>query len=227
VAKYKVEEGESLLEIGEDHGVPYTAFYDKKLNSDLKKLRPNPNLLAPGEDSINLPEKGKKQVTAKTGDTKKLQVQKPPLRKLKLRLMDSDGKPLKSKPCKVAFPPDDPAPYSSDGSGILEIPLPDEVKAKGDKGRHLGATLTVGDPEEHSFQLRLRFLRPLQDVADQGVRGAKARLRNLGYAVTSPESPIDGATHVALAVFQADNGLEVDGKLSDDTLKKLEEVHGC
>jgi hypothetical protein len=109
----------------------------------------------------------------------------------------------------------------------LEVDLPDEIKAKGEKGRHLQATLSVGDPEEHRFQLRLRFLRPLQHVADEGVRGAKARLRNLGYAVTSPESPIDGATHVALAVFQADNGLEVDGELSDATLKKLEEVHGC
>lgn len=221
---YVVYEGEALPEIAQDLGVPLKVLCDA--NSTLKERF---NLLAPGEDIVKPPAAKKKEASGKTGAQTKGEVQVAQ-RVLRLCLRDSAGKPLANMKCSFRFDLKEAKdePKTTDGDGRLVLPLPPEPRSAG-TGRALTAHLTVGKPPaEHVFELRIRFLRPLEDVsAGTKQRAAEQRLRNLGYAVFDPDPDLDAATRVALACFQADRGLDVTGSIDDKTLKELEEAHGC
>ncbi len=241
---YVVQEGEGLPEIAEDLEIPYPLFYDA--DKPLKSRRPNPNVLWPGE-SLKVPPKPKKTESAKAkppaqagGEPEKFQTEVKK-RVLRLKLLGSEGKPLNGVKCELTFAGQTEAIATVlKTDGMLVVDLPQEKKPKKQKGRDLRATLVVGvAPDVRVFELRLRRLTPVLNVPDGGLRGAKARLRNLGYAVTKggddpPEAPkpdpdaeLDGATRVAIATFQADQGAKPTGELDEPTLNKLLEVHGC
>lgn len=229
---YEVYEGEALSEVAQDFGVPVKSLLDA--NPDLKRARPNYNLLAPGEDAIKAVPPKPKQARGATGKAVVGQTSDP-IRVLRLRLLDSDGKPLANLACTFAFGTE-PAErlVRTDGNGELTLPLPEETRTDLSSARDLRAILRVGEaPATHLFDLRIRHLLPLTQVSDRTrIRAIKQRLRNLGYAVTDPHADDprgvpDASTHVALACFQADQGLDVTGDADDRTLKSLREAHGC
>ena len=145
-------------------------------------------------------------------------VQRPPWR-LRLRLQDRDGTPLAYAPYQLALtgarkPKHGEIPLQTDGNGNIDAALPPDCK---------DGVLTVGG---RTFTLRIG-LGP-SATTGVGLRGVKARLRNLGYTIPSIDSKKDRALQVALAAFQADYSLgDPDGEPSEATLEKLKEVHGC
>ena len=74
---HTVKQGECLSSIAAKYGFgDWKALYDHPSNAALKKKRPNPHVLFPG-DVVSIPEKEKKQARVKTGQELKLTVRGP------------------------------------------------------------------------------------------------------------------------------------------------------
>jgi peptidoglycan hydrolase-like protein with peptidoglycan-binding domain len=80
---------------------------------------------------------------------------------------------------------------------------------------------------DRTLHLRLGYLNPARDTPQGNVSGIQARLKNLGYHIPRLDGVLDTTTRAALAMFQADEGLEFTGEPDATTLNKLEERHGC
>ena len=125
-----------------------------------------------------------------------------------------DGKRIKNTPFELTV---DGLRHTgvTNGDGMLEQEIP------------VDAAIGIFKISDYKWVLAIGDLNPLDhQTPDAGVSGAQGRLRNLGY----PVGPIDGIagprTQVAVAYFQADEGLPVTGDLDDATAGKLREVHG-
>ncbi len=212
--EHVVKQGETLSGIAREHGfADWRLVYNHASNAELRKKRPDPNVLYPG-DKIQLPDVKPRTVSRKTGGGGPFTLQTRS-RVVRLKLVDPAGKAMGSAKYTLTFTGKPPVEGSTKGDGTLEVPLPATCR---------DALLVVG---EQRFKLQLGHLNPMDDVPDEGVSGAQARLANLGYAVAEATGTLDAATKVALAAFQADQGLEVDGTLSAATKSKLKEAHGC
>lgn len=209
-----VQQGESLSGIARRYGfTDWRLIYDDPSNAELKKQRPDPNILFPG-DRISIPDAKPRDVSAQTGGAHQFTIQTK-RRVLRLKLLDGQGRPLADEPYTLEFTGKPPMERRTGGDGLLEEPVPEASP---------DARLAI---RGRVFRLRLGHLNPLEHAPDEGVSGAQARLGNLGYAVPPAHGKLDAATRVAIATFQADHGIEVDGNLTRETLTKLREIHGC
>lgn len=109
----------------------------------------------------------------------------------------------------------------TDGDGLVEVEIPAS-------SRNVTVRLWLDDfPEgrQRLFSFRLGDLPPATDV-----RGAKTRLRNLGYYAGPLNAELNDEFKMAVADFQEDHrgthGLEMTGELDEGTVGALEEVHG-
>lgn len=212
--EHVVEQGECLGTIASEYGFgDPRLLYDHPANAELKRMRPDPNVLFPG-DRVVVPDVVGKTVSARTGSSHVFKVQRAQ-RVLRLRVLGPDGKGLGGARYSLEFTSASRVEGQTGADGSIEHPVP------------------PGSPEARlevsGYRMRLRFgyLNPLREAPDGGVSGAQARLQNLGYVVPQVTGTLDDATRVALATFQADNDLPVDGELKEQTISKLEEVHGC
>jgi N-acetylmuramoyl-L-alanine amidase len=103
----------------------------------------------------------------------------------------------------------------TDGEGKVKVfIMPDDREGR--------LVIEPGTQRERFIDLMLGGLDPIGSPS-----GIAQRLSNLGFA---PERIDDTVTPAqlsgALAAFQQANGLEPDGQASEETLKKLQEVHG-
>jgi hypothetical protein len=211
--QYTVKSGDCLSSIAEDFGfADYRSIYDDASNADFRKLRPNPNLIYPG-DVINIPDKDGKFDDKGTGAAHHYKA-RATKRYLNLRLLENDRDPLANKRFKLTCA-GEVHESSTDGNGKLKIRIPRRAKK---------ATLEI---EGFTWDLDIANLNPIEDTDDDGVSGYQSRLKNLGY----DPGPIDGIcgprTRAAVRAFQEDNPpLEVDGICGPKTKAKLAEMHG-
>lgn len=212
--RHVVQQGECLATIARRFGfASYKKLYDDPANAALKKLRPNPNVLRPG-DVVMIPDKAPKEVDAATGTTHRFRV-KVPAKELRLVLRDHGGDPIADTPYELSVG-DEVRTGTTDGKGKLKEAIPDGIAEA--ELVLLGRALT----------LRLGHLDPLDGAKDKKhVAGLQGRLKNLGYDTGPADGRLGRRTRAAIAMFQADHGLEVDGEPGDGTLAKLEESHGC
>ena len=209
-----VRQGECLSRIAKEHGFSnYREIYDSSENEALRRKRPNPNLLYPG-DEVFIPDRDARVEFCAT-DRHHLFRAKPPTRWVRIAVEDEDNRRLSNAAYTLEF---DAAPLNgtTDGDGVLEHEVPFDAE---------GGVLTVG---ALSWKVYVAHLNPVEDDSpDQGISGLQARLRNLGY----PAGPIDGIfgpkTRLALRFFQADQSLESTGTPDASTRAKIVQVHGC
>jgi N-acetylmuramoyl-L-alanine amidase len=195
-----VADGECLSLIARRYGFKdFHDLYDHPSNADLKKHRPNPNVLHPG-DKVNIPERTPKYVSVPAGQRHTFQLDRPE-KELRVVLHNEKGEPIRSE----AF--------------VLEVGH-ETVNGKTDGNGLVKHAVPAG---EQTLVLRLGRLNPLRETPDKSVSGVVARLANLGYA---PGSGRDDATRAALAHFQHDVDIDVTGEIDDATLGKLNDVHG-
>lgn len=214
MAKHVVQRGQNLRDVASLKGVSYEG---------LKAANPkvDPNLLVPGE-AVELPDKKtEKAVQAQSGGEKKAKGQRPPS-VLRLRLRTAGGATIADASGTIEFPGKKAVPVATDGVGKLEVIVPPDLP----KDVVRVAKLEIAG---HRLLLRLACLPPLESPATGKLLrgGLRARLANLGYAVSSGDGPLDPALHVALATLQADGGVEIDGEPTPPTLDKLKQLHGC
>jgi len=155
-----------------------------------------------------IPDRGKKEVSAGTGNAHTFVV-KTPRRKVRIVLQDSEGKALDGVAYRLvvgsaAFE----GKVGSDGAIEHEIPVAENE-----------GELTMNG---QTFPIRVGHLNPIAGVDDGGLSGAHARLVNLGLA----SGPPGDETAVALRAFARARGLNPDAPL-DEIAKKLETEHGC
>ena len=209
---YTVQPGDCLSSIAEDFGFSdYRSIYEDGSNADFRQLRPNPNLIYPG-DVINIPDKGGKIDNKGTEQRHHYQI-KTTKRFLRLRLRQDNGDPLANTQYQLTVE-DDVRTGSTDGDGLLKEKISRTAR---------DAVLEAGN---FTWNLQIAALNPIDNTDDDGVSGYQARLKNLGY----DSGPIDGIcgprTEAAVRAFQEDYPpLAVDGICGPQTKAKLIEVH--
>lgn len=213
--QHVVVQGECLSSIARDFGFSgFRALYDDPLNEELKKKRPNPNVLLPG-DVVVIPDRGQKVLELPTGQKHRVVVKRPEVPRLRVRTLGADGKALANRPFSLELG-GQKVEGTTDGDGIVEAPVPPGVKS---------ATLTIDlDDEEPPHQVKLGMQLGALDPVDE-VSGVQARLRNLGI----DPGPVDGVfgdlTRAAMQTFQRRSGLTVTDELDDSTRSALVDFH--
>ncbi|MFZ4573572.1 MAG: PGRP and LysM peptidoglycan-binding domain-containing protein [Phycisphaerales bacterium] len=213
---YTVQQGDCLSTIAADHGfTSWRTVYEAPENAAFRKLRPDPNLIYPG-DVIEIPERESRDEAAPTEQKHTYKSAKPGVM-VRIVVRDSVGAPLPYKKFLIRIDGAEPVEGTSGADGLVEARIPPGARS---------GTLEVwmdNTAERPSFKwpLRLGELDPLETVS-----GLQQRLNNLGF---NP-GPIDGIqgplTTGAVKAFQAAFGLGVDGIVGPQTRGKLKELHG-
>src|SRR5262249_19800236 len=95
-----VQQGEHLTGIAHKYGFyDYQTIWGDAQNEALRKERPNPHVLYPG-DEVYIPEKAAKSVSIPTGQAHRFKLKGRPL-KLRLAVQDWNGNPIKNTPCTL------------------------------------------------------------------------------------------------------------------------------
>jgi hypothetical protein len=217
---YVIRAGDYLTAIAYARGIKPDDLWQDPANADLRNLRGNPEMLAPG-DVLYVPAVERTWLPVTVGSTNPF-VANPPKVEIHVILNDADGQPYAGKTVHLdpQVTDDDPA---TDGDGLLKVLVPVTLKV---------LTATVVD-DDVSFRINIGNLDP-HDVQS----GTLARLRQLGYVgdegrLLAMDRPyLDGldagdtSLIRAVAAFQDENGSDVTGELDDDLCDKIRDGYG-
>lgn len=209
-----VQQGECLSSIAKQYGFSdRNTIYNDDRNSALRGLRPDPNVLFPG-DRLTIPDKEPKLESCPTTRVHKFQLKRPEAR-LKLVVRDIDGVPLSGKKYKLTVAGTLVEGVLPDGA-LLDQPIPPDA---------VEGELTVWAEEEYpdfadTWKLKLGHLDPVETV-----QGLQARLNNLGYDCGIVDGVLGPRTEAAVRAFQKDSGLDVDGIAGPNTQAALKSEH--
>lgn len=216
---HTVQKGECLSQIAHRHGFgSYRDLYDHPDNASLRKRRPNPNILHPG-DEVVIPDKTAKHLACASGQSHRFIIRSPS-RRLRLLLKDTEQEPLGG----LAYV------FRMEGTvtrgkttpeGIINVPLPIS-----------GSAATLELPElGREIPLAIGHLDPLERErgSEPIAAGVQQRLSNLGYLPRELSHELDEATRLALQRFQRETmgREEPDGALDASTRDALVNAHGC
>lgn len=206
--RYTIRQGDHAAAVAARFGFrSFQTIWQDGLNADLRATRTNTNVLLPG-DVLVIPDKELRVEARPTGARHEFVAVSSRLR-LRVRLLDLVGEPLRNQPCTLTVAGTD-APLTTDGEGVLTQEIQPSTSS---------AMLQVGEAQ---YPLRIGDLDPVDTAS-----GATARLANLGYLPDFADAELDPQELVAaVEEFQLDHGLTLDGLLAGATLAKLEEVHG-
>lgn len=211
--RHVVVQGECLSSIAYRYGfADALAIYEHADNADLRRLRPSPHLLHPG-DVVVIPERRLSVRQLPTGRNHTIVV-KLPRRLVRVRVVDALGEPMRNLAFTLTVG-DQTCEGTSDGDGIVEQHVP---------ARASHAVLVIGDL---TIPLAIGHLNPARDTSDDGVSGIQARLRNLGYRPGPVDGRLGSKTRAALRAFQRARRLDETGQPTDETLRALADAHGC
>jgi len=206
MATHTVRPGDCLSKLAADHGFSdYRVIYNHPNNAELKKKRPNPHVIKPG-DQIFIPERDTNVAECPTGKVHSFQV-KLPRAKIHVYIRDA-GVPYGNKKYKLSVGRR-VVSGKTDKEGLVEASVPAKATE---------ATLTFED-DKLVFHLRLGNLDPLKEVS-----GVKGRLNNLGFFCGSGDD-VDAETEEAIRRFQEHHGMDVSGEIDDFMREKLRELH--
>lgn len=211
-----VRQGECLCSIAARYGFRnYRMVYEHADNARLRALRPNPNVLHPG-DRVLIPDVDE---TGRSGQTTQLHRYEIPTRQVRLRITLKDGwdRTLADKPYRLRCAGGTVENRTS-GAGLLEERIP----ADAEEGE-----LTVWSGDEpgagacYTCTLLIGHLDP-EDTES----GVQARLCNLGFYTGEIDGQDSPQLQAALKLFQQAKGLEVTGRAGDATRAELKSDHG-
>ncbi len=211
---YTVVKGDCFENIAKRFGFgDYKVLYNHPQNADLKRKRPQPNLLAVG-DKIFIPDKNLGEESCATEKRHTFQIL---AKKVKLRVVVKDDKGRffadKKYELKVGLKVFN---GNTDGRGFIEQEIPADAKR---------AILKVFTEDEKlkvlTWHLAVGSLGPVD--TDYGVHG---RLKNLGFYSGSLDGKTDDKkTKDSVEVFQKKNSMTVNGNVDDALRNKLRETH--
>ena len=211
---HKVQQGECLTQIAARYGFRnFRTVYDDPRNEKLRKIRPDPNLLFPG-DVVFIPEKKLKTVSVSTEQKHRFQIPAPS-RVLRLVLEDLDGNTMASEPYDLDI----------EGEVVSGVTGPDGLIERAIPMNAVNGVLTT---KRYTWPLTVAHLNPVNDAQDDGITGIQARLRNMGYDPGKIDGIAGPRTEEAVRAFQEDNPpLKVDGVCGPQTRALLVKLYGC
>lgn len=233
-----------MSSISLEHGHMWKTLWDDPNNAELKSVRKDPNILHKGDEIsiLDIRIKNVKVSSDAKHSFKRLGVPA----KLRIRFMEdkfdaaaaepdcpephSNGinsesesaattsEPLEQVPCANT-------PYSididgqlsdgtTDSDGYIDIPLiPNAEKAI--------IRMNPGSEKETKLAVKLGHLDPISEVS-----GVKKRLQNLTFDCGDLSDEINSDLSSAIEAFQEQQGMEINGILTDEVRAKLQTVHG-
>lgn len=209
---YVVRQGDHLQQLAYERGFDAMTVWNDAKNDALRKARPDPNILAPG-DVLYIPAQPAWHDLA-VGSTTTFTSPRAPDLDMSVAFTQA-GKPIANAKCVVHGLPPPASPLQTDGDGKLQLTVPVDVRV-----------LYVEFPDTKLVvTLNVGALDPTSEPS-----GVWERLRNLGHV--DPSAPPLGYTNdeelaEAVRAFQNAQGLPVTGQLDDATRAKLETAHGC
>jgi N-acetylmuramoyl-L-alanine amidase len=212
-AYHVVEQGEWLAKIARHYGFSdWRKIYYHPENQEFRSLRPNPNVLYPG-DRVFVPFRETKSVARSTNSRHKFALTG---RRERLELcivrstrpVDKDTeKRTRSTPYRLRFGAD-VIDGETDAQGVLRVDkLPADVSR------------VVLEIEDQCFDVLIGHLDPVSEIT-----GVQVRLNQLGYGSGEVDGILGPRTRAALAAFQSRNGLEATGQPAPETTAKLKEL---
>ena len=211
---YDVKLGDCIASLSFENGFgDHALIYDDPANADLKRARPNPDVLAEG-DVVSIPDLKVKEEEVPLDKTHVFKV-KVVETLLRVVATDDGGNAVAGKKYKLTV---GAAVFegSTPGDGKIEHPI-----APGARAGTLELWLQEGDGiDGYLFPLEIGSLE--HESKD---RACQARLLNLGFECGGVGGTVDAHTQEALHGFQKKNGLAVNGTLDATTRAKLRVAH--
>ncbi len=205
---HRVQAGECVSSIADRYGQTADAIWSHANNEGLKDLRPDPNVLAPG-DRVFVPETEAKTQSLPTNQKHSLRVTAATnLLRVRVCVLDE---PVANASFELTVDGGDPFEGQTDGDGLVEA----AISPKARRG-----VLRIPD---HGlvYDLDLGQLDPIDEL-----EGVQARLNNLGFFCGRVDGKLGPRTRSALVDFQSSHELDESGEPDDDTKDKLTEAHG-
>lgn len=204
--EHEVKQGDSTIKLGDKHGFFPDTIWDDPANAELRRKRPDMNVLLPG-DVVVIPDKKPKDETKPTEQRHRFRRKGMPA-VFRLQVFDVED-PRENQDYRLTI------------DGTIHIGKTDETGTLEEyvsPGARRGK-LVIG-PDK--FQLKIQFghLDPINELA-----GVQKRLNNVGYDCGEPDGELNQKTKSALIAFQRRFDLEETGEPDDATRDKLEEVH--
>lgn len=244
---HKVRPGDCISSIALKYGLFWEQIWEDSSNSELKKLRKDPNILYKG-DVVNVPlmQKGEERVSDKNRHSF---VRKGVPDKLKLRFLEEPQNELgdsdeedevvsanginsiteekeqeQESQSKKEAEPRSAAPYSIQIDGdLITGNLDDDGVLEisiPPNAKIAKLLIDAGTDKETNLEINLGHLDPIDKPL-----GAKQRLANLSYECGDRNKEETDGLSEAIRRFQEDNDMEVTGKLDEKFKDKLLEIH--
>jgi len=215
--KHTVLQGESVSMIAKRYGFPsWQSLYDHPDNQEIKKLRPDPDLIFPG-DEIVIPDRIKAIFKAKLNEKQTFR-SKAKKSVIKLKIGAIGGKIWADR--KVELQVDGQIiEAKTDDQGIAQFKLPKRHSQKAILNIY---TVKETSKPSYSVEVKLGHLDPITELT-----GQQARLSALGFdcGLLSPKT--NKRYEKAVEDYQQAMGLKVDGICGPETQKSLEKEYGC
>ncbi len=212
-----VQQGETLNRIAKKYNfVSYEKIYQHEKNAEFRELRPDPNIIFPG-DEIFIPEKEDKMGMGSTNSKHTFRIKKPEVEKFRVKIGDSLGVPWVGKRVVLSIGNQNiDAPIGEDG--VIEIDLPEGTESGGELKFFMDAE---SSEPSHVFEVQLGHLDPVEELS-----GVQARCNALGFPCGVADGIMGQKTRAGLELFQEAHDLEVDGVPGPKTKAKLKSVYG-
>ena len=207
MTEHTVQKGECLSAIAWSYGFErWETVYEAPENEEFRKLRPNPNVIYPG-DVIVIPDQVAKDEDGASEKRHNYRVNRSKWL-FRARMLDERLMPLTGQAYKLSIEDEVVKEAETDGDGMIEVKIPAEAD--------YGMLTFMGQKTE----LRFAGLDPVARVT-----GVQQRLNNLGFFCGPVDGIVGPLTRSATYAFQRFHDVEPTGLIDDATRLKLLEVH--
>jgi N-acetylmuramoyl-L-alanine amidase len=208
----KAKQGDCISSMADEQGFFWETLWNHPNNGELKKLRKNPNVLAPG-DMVFVPPLRTHSEAGATGQRHTFKKKGTPA--VTRFCFKKDGEPQANEPYVLDTGEGPPIRGQTDGEGMVILKIPPTASH---------ATITVGEGKKaRTYKVQLGSMDPVETEA-----GLRKRLMAVGCDPGAPEQDNDGGKlKQAIRKFQAKQKMKLTGVPDDALRAKLLEVFGC
>ncbi|BBW90028.1 peptidoglycan-binding protein [Pseudoalteromonas sp. PS1M3] len=215
--QHTVAQGETLLRIAKQYGYQTSkALYNHPSNAEFKALRPDPNLIYPG-DKITIPPKKEKFIPLRTNSINSFVVQNEK-EYFRLQVSYDDGDDITGKRVvlNIGSQTIDTVLQSD---GLIEVELNNNDALTGNVDLYLKAGETT---PTKSFAVQIGNLDPIDTLS-----GVQGRCNMLGFNCGKVDGINGAKTKAGVREFQQAQQLQVDGIAGPVTKSRLVYVYGA
>ncbi|WP_165729569.1 peptidoglycan-binding protein [Pseudoalteromonas sp. 31A1] len=214
--QHTVAQGETLLRIAKQYGYQTSkALYNHPSNAEFKALRPDPNLIYPG-DKITIPPKKEKFIPLRTNSINSFVVQnEKEYFRLQVSYDDGDDVAGKRVVLNIGNQTIDTVLQSD---GLIEVELNNNDALTGTVDLYLNEGDTT---PTKSFAVQIGNLDPIDTLS-----GVQGRCNMLGFDCGTVDGVMGKKTRIGVKEFQYEHDLDIDGIPGPKTKAKLQQVFG-